>query len=735
MNEQANQNTTSNEQIIDDDPLAELARIVAGGPEITDPKITDPEIKDNVQPVADPVKPEPDLITEEMPNDFGVETDSVEMDSALDDALKSQLEKELSSLNMETPDFVDDINASVEEIKSAQATSNLDEMLVETHAPVETEAAQVPEPDQIFEHDTVSGEDAFQDDLISALENELVTETVEEPVMEQPTPEIAEPQIAEPQEVVSQAFAEQPMVEKELSLEEALMAEMSEAVEASQEAPEMLEVEEANIQQPVEASLEDDLGAAFASEFEQLNSRLEEGIELEGSELPEDVQIEQEPPVLAAGIEALPAMDPNLEANLKSHFEPVREADLEIDFEAAFAEELQATTPNTDRLTEIEVPAENVVAFQSVRESTQPSLEINSQEIESTQQSNIEDFIADYEMADPGHVGSVDEIAAVSANETETASKGGGMKYAAAALIIALFAGTIATGYGFLGSGQNSTIASLTPEVIKADENPVKIKPEDPGGFVPENQDNASYSDLGGENNIEVSQKELVSTTEEPASLNTQVAGVQPKSDDRLAPSENADATPNAVTPSVSPKVVQTVVVKPDGTIINNPAPAPKPVETASTSVTNSQPPIVQPETVETTPVAAQQGIEGAVTTGAVKVPTASPLPKPAPKPVQQAAVAKPKPAPKPAAPAPAARKSEWVVQVSSQRTPEAAQSSFNNMRNRFAALQGRAMSIQRANVNGSTFYRVRVQTESRDDANRLCSNLATAGGSCFVTR
>lgn len=80
-------------------------------------------------------------------------------------------------------------------------------------------------------------------------------------------------------------------------------------------------------------------------------------------------------------------------------------------------------------------------------------------------------------------------------------------------------------------------------------------------------------------------------------------------------------------------------------------------------------------------------------------------------------------------------KKSAWVVQVSSQRSAEEAQASFANMRSRFSILRGRSMSIQRATVNEATYYRVRVQTKSRKDANQLCSKLIQQGGNCFVTR
>ena len=397
-----------------------------------------------------------------------------------------------------------------------------------------------------------------------------------------------------------------------------------------------------------------------------------------------------------------------------------------MDFEAAFTQELDGiATPDTPGWQDNGTANANAAFSAAVSPQPVASVEENF------------DLSLESIEPDPGHVGSIDEIEAVDATVVASNDNGGGKKYAIAALVIALFAGAIAAGYGFLG-GENTTIASGTPDIIKADAGPVKVKPKDPGGIVPENQDNASYVDLGGENTAKVSQETLTSKTEEPLILNT--GNSEPvKSNSRLTSSDDAGATPNAASPSILPKVVQTVVVKPDGTIIQQPVTA-KPVEIASNSVVIGDPAIVEVKPVSTKVIkkpADALRIDGARTTGNVTVPSASPLPKPvvkakpAPAPATQVAAA---PKPKKVAP-PAAAKSEWVVQVSSQRSAEAAQSSFNTMRNRFSALQGRAMSIQRANVNGATYFRVRVQTASRSDANQLCTRLSNAGGNCFVTR
>ncbi len=651
MSEQFKQDAESQGQEIEDDPLAELARIVAGEPEL------------NPQPQT--------TVAEETPVE----------DTSLEAALEEQLMGEFSSdeisaeeppaeetVEVEAPSFVEDINSTVEQISSEESSEpevhyepEHIEVSAEAEAPIEAEA--------------FDPEIGFQNGLIDALEMEIGGGPAPEPVEELVQESVLDPvlDIAQVEETyqtpVEEAIAQDPVAEVEMqasNIQASLEQELTDHFETF-DVPDEVPTEEPMpiVDEPV-ASIEEDLGAAFASEFEQIASQqLEEGV----------------------------------------------------------------AVPETEGWTETETEDANA-AFTAAA----------SPEFVASEQAAFEEDL-DTMAHDPGHVGSVEKIAAVETGAVVANENGGGMKFAIAALALALFAGAIAAGYGFLG-GDNPTVATGTPEIIKADADPVKVKPKDPGGLVPENQDNASYVDIGGENSAEVSQEKLNSQTEEPLILNngntenienTEVADA-PKSDDRLTSSEDSGATPNAANSAVLPKVVQTVVVKPDGTIIAKPA-TPKPVETALNEVKIDPLPEVEPKPVSTQVIKKPEAIDGAKSTGDITVPVASPLPKPVVKP-KPAPAKKVAAAPKPKKPAnTATAKSEWVVQVSSQRTPAAAQSSFSNMRNKYFVLQGRAMSIQRAQVNGTTYYRVRVQTASRADANQLCTSLATAGGSCFVTR
>lgn len=129
------------------------------------------------------------------------------------------------------------------------------------------------------------------------------------------------------------------------------------------------------------------------------------------------------------------------------------------------------------------------------------------------------------------------------------------------------------------------------PRVIAADSEPVKIKPDSPGGKTVPNQDLAVYDKVAGTESGTPSQQNLVNTTEEPVDVvqrtldpdtlplegRAEGADANGKSEDRLAASEGTEANNGAAiaeTNGISPRKVRTLVVKPDGTIVARETPA-----------------------------------------------------------------------------------------------------------------------------------------------------------------
>ncbi len=302
---------------------------------------------------------------------------------------------------------------------------------------------------------------------------------------------------------------------------------------------------------------------------------------------------------------------------------------------------------------------------------------------------------------------------------------------------------------GVFAFGGGGTEGSGTPALVRADPEPVKVKPENPGGQQVPNQESQVYRRVDGSDAAaKPAQDRLVTTAEEPVEMpvaRTETA--VPKSEERLAstPEAGTAAQGEDVT-AMAPRRVRTMVVRPDGTLVprEEPAPAAAPAPTAAEART--PPTATQVETPSTVAGSQQAAPSAPVQTPAAAspVPSARPTPPAAQPQSTRVAAAPAQPArpvaQQPAAPAPvsqAAAADGWSVQISSQPTAESAQQSYQDMAQRYGnLLSGRGVNIVKAEVSGKgTYYRVRVPTSSKEDAINLCSQLKSAGGSCFVSK
>ena len=78
-----------------------------------------------------------------------------------------------------------------------------------------------------------------------------------------------------------------------------------------------------------------------------------------------------------------------------------------------------------------------------------------------------------------------------------------------------------------------------------------------------------------------------------------------------------------------------------------------------------------------------------------------------------------------------------WAMQIASQPSEAAAQSSYQDLARRYSGvLQGREVNIVKAEIAGKgTFWRVRVPAPTRQEAIGLCESYKSAGGNCFVSK
>ncbi|MBU4530716.1 MAG: SPOR domain-containing protein [Hoeflea sp.] len=191
-----------------------------------------------------------------------------------------------------------------------------------------------------------------------------------------------------------------------------------------------------------------------------------------------------------------------------------------------------------------------------------------------------------------GDLAYVDDDGVELAEEPAQRERGSrGSVLALAVLGIAVLAGAGALGWSMLSG--DDTVADGGPRIIRADTEPVKVLPENPGGMTVPNQDKAVYDRVAGDDANSPGQPSLVNTAEEPVdvvqrTLDPEVlplegrGDVTEKSEERLAADgAGADgASDTASAPVVSPRRVRTMIVKPDGSIVAReelePAPEPE---------------------------------------------------------------------------------------------------------------------------------------------------------------
>lgn len=356
----------------------------------------------------------------------------------------------------------------------------------------------------------------------------------------------------------------------------------------------------------------------------------------------------------------------------------------------------------------------------------------------------------------------------------------------AAAIGLVLIGGGV---YALVSGGSSSTGSNGAPVIISADNDPMKVVPENPGGRVVPNQDKAVYDRVAGGSAADPKQPALISSNEQPVDVvqrtlipeqlplegendaDVEAAGtpVGETEDPRLlSPEEKAAQTEGSAATGVSPRKVRTMIVKPDGTLVAQevevpaaqPPKADKVEELAAPQTAKpgeGAPAVIAASRV---PVAPEQAQPQANTPAAAAKPAAqSAAPLPAARPSSQPAnvvatvtnQGNVRPATAPAQPqaaqqqtaaaTPAATSTPsaggYYIQIASLPSQAEAQKSYQNMSAKFGSvIGGRGVDIKAAEIAGKgTFYRVRIPAGDKNEAVALCEKFRSAGGSCLVAR
>ena len=258
--------------------------------------------------------------------------------------------------------------------------------------------------------------------------------------------------------------------------------------------------------------------------------------------------------------------------------------------------------------------------------------------------SQADDFAVDELDYDP----ELDEAMTVPGLAEQEAARPRRRGFMIAALVgaVAIAGGLGALAFSFGGKGGGEA-----PVIVKADNSPIKVKPENPGGAVVPNQDSKVYDAVvkgGAAKSAEPTQQKLVTNTEEPVDLaskeppqsrvvdltpddtaaapgteaaanpdaaapdsdqaaapasaqpaapeSAQPAAPAPKSEDRIAQVlQDADKGTNTDVVAVAPRKVKTMMVKADGSLVQREDPAPAAPQVAAAEPTDPAPQHVAP--------------------------------------------------------------------------------------------------------------------------------------------
>jgi SPOR domain len=325
---------------------------------------------------------------------------------------------------------------------------------------------------------------------------------------------------------------------------------------------------------------------------------------------------------------------------------------------------------------------------------------------------------------------------------------------------------------------------------IAAAQGPTKVAP-------PSDETVTTSSDAGAtllHDNGKPTSVKVVNSEEQPVDLNAQSAANNPSAsaaqggatdpaltaiiNTPLVPPQPA-APPKGMTSEFpDPKPVRTISLRPDGTPIASAsppdqpasvaapaeqpskpteaprapapsAPAPKTISDAAGVAQPSTPKIELPTKLSPPKSVARVAVGKTDTTapdGAAQIPPGE---------AQNSALAKPDKAPKKPKPGQVADATEttgaiappvdataattsggWSVQLAAPKSESEAKSTATKLTSKYSAeLNGSAIGVHKAEVNGETIYRLRVSGLTKADAAALCARLKGEGGQCFIAK
>jgi SPOR domain len=317
---------------------------------------------------------------------------------------------------------------------------------------------------------------------------------------------------------------------------------------------------------------------------------------------------------------------------------------------------------------------------------------------------------------------------------------------------------TLGVLYTFKGGGVMGTIE---PPTIRAALGPAKVAPANPTPDMADQDQDSSVLDRNAADNHQPTK--VVTREEQPVDLDQAT---------NTAPVRAEELPVNSTTPTIEPKKVKTVTVRPDGTIVTDDASAATrsmtPVAMQPPALATMPAPAVMPPAgkgqdkvdaapipksatpkstvrIASTPKVASANGNGAaapavpakpkaIATKAVTPPPADTVDADATQP--QATDAMPTGTTGAAASASSGAAGTFAVQLAAPASEQEARDLSSRLQKKFATeLSGYQPTIHRADAAGKQVYRVRVGNLTREDAVSLCEKLKAGGGACFIAK
>ncbi len=295
---------------------------------------------------------------------------------------------------------------------------------------------------------------------------------------------------------------------------------------------------------------------------------------------------------------------------------------------------------------------------------------------------------------------------------------------------------------------------SKTPPMILAAITPTKVAPPSDAATQTTNDSGALLQkDTAQPTSVAA---KLLSTAEQPMDLSARPSPQASTASNLVATNDSSPVAPMPTSPIVAPldsngpsvsplaqqgQRVKTISVRPDGTLITSS------YETASAeSEPAAAPPAPKKPDVHTATEPASPNVDLPTklappkSSARVVSRTDTTAPAEATDPAPPAHGHKAKPPKDPAvadlAPADAPSTGGWAVQLAGTGSESEAQGMVSRLSSKYAdALGGAAISVHKADRNGSAIYRVRSGGMSKSDASELCKKVKAAGGDCFLAK